>query len=184
MHLSEETSIQHSGRLHQWELFVMSHELVHLFCGHLHDADAWATKPEFGMLESFDPSRDHTFEHEADIAGYCIYRQATIARESTNINQNAEGLFLAPVVGLFDVLFLLGGNVASDSHPDALTRGLTLTNAVYGNETAQSLAESYQEQQQVEVLLNTLPKPEVDIEEIVNSYRSAWLERTNFTQKA
>ena len=173
IHLYPDFDPQHLSRLYHWESFILCHELGHLLCSHLEGTGCWEPNREFGMMETLSTNQRHSMEHEADIFGYLLMRRAS---PMNDLNRGSErkatidGICLMNTVSLFDLMYLLGG-LGSDAHPDALTRGIVLTEAVYGKEIGCALAESYQTPSKLAGNIDQLGSPMIDLNEFINAHR-------------
>ncbi len=154
---------RHAFQLAYWERFIFCHELGHVFCGHLEKPENWTRDSEFGALERYEGSNSHKLEHEADVFGYLLLRHLFMSERKPNHIPSGEMdmVLLEPVTTLFDLMYLLGGT-ASASHPDSITRLLTLVNAIYGSTAAQLMASSYDDKTKLISLSNCELSPAID----------------------
>jgi energy-converting hydrogenase Eha subunit C len=159
IHLSASAEARHSGQLHGWEILVFCHELGHIVAGHLNRHDAWSINASLGMIEAFKENESHEMETEADILGYIMARKYWAKHGSGDesaVSQEFDDRFVfANMIGLFDLLFLLGAK-ESASHPDPLDRICNIAAFVYGEAFAEIVASSYGD---VALIADLLRKP-------------------------
>jgi hypothetical protein len=159
IHLDSAGHAAHSVQLHVWETFVLAHEIGHIAAGHLESEALWHAEPALAMLDVYQENSSHAKEAEADLLGYTFTRNSILKNQavpgSNSTSSTDDGPLFLLVIKLFDLLYLIGSR-QSDSHPDPIDRLCNICLAVYGEDAAEKLAESYSNQ---EILVEMLGRP-------------------------
>jgi hypothetical protein len=147
--LTHESTVSHSFILHFQELFVLCHELGHLFNKDLEE--------EQNLMNLFDSEANvleenkfHEIEYKAD--SYAFDLVSRVAKQKYKIDKKQ---ILPFFIMLFDIMALIDPN-KSEKHPAAIDR---ITNIIYSNwdkQTADNYLKTYSEEISAEDFFNNL----------------------------
>jgi hypothetical protein len=112
--LSDRAMAAVSPIVHLAETFVLGHEAGHYLAGHLEDAARFSADKEVRWLEVFAENERQEDEFEADAYGFEIMRACSPSAPPETVH--------AAVVGAFSMMELIGGDVATVSHPASSKR--------------------------------------------------------------
>jgi Zn-dependent protease with chaperone function len=96
------------------ETFVLGHEAGHYLAGHLEDDTRFSADEEVPWLEVFAENERHEDEFEADAYGFEIMKACSPSAPAETVH--------AALVGAFSMMGLIGGDVATASHPASSKR--------------------------------------------------------------
>jgi hypothetical protein len=100
--------------VHLAETFVLGHEAGHYLAGHLEVDAHFRTDEEVPWLDVFTENERHDDEFEADEYGFKIMKACSPLAPPETVH--------TAVVGAFSAMELIGGDVATVSHPASSTR--------------------------------------------------------------
>jgi len=146
IHLHSDAEGMHATQLNIWEMYVLSHEIGHILCGHL-DSSKFVTKnPLFGMIETLEENKSHEMESEADFIGYILlreyYHKGSIRKSPNNESIKDDRGLVSILITFYNLLYLLGAS-ESTTHPHPLDRLCNIVLNAYGEKVAETLADSY-----------------------------------------
>jgi hypothetical protein len=122
------------------KLFVLCHELGHLFNGDLDEPSSVTPFRGLAGVMRLEGNRDHEREHAADIWGYGRMR-SSIRHRSPSIH---DLLVISPVILLFTLFHQLCGG-ASKTHPHPLARTRRIVECYYDAAFQDEILRMYRE---------------------------------------
>jgi len=136
---------QSSIAITQWamvsisEIFTICHELGHFLNGDLDREENFSLFHRGGdkALKQFN-ELSYLMEFNADITGYTLFEPSVI--EGLGIKD--KRFIISTLIIFFDILYKLSGK-NSPSHPNPLSRALSICEHFYGKELAEAVAQSY-----------------------------------------
>ena len=127
----------HSTYLYIGELFILCHELGHYFNGDLKEDTNFIPFLDIENIIMFNENQNHHMEYLADIKGFELM---CFVLEKENLNK--PEIILPALIQVFNGLWFLSPE-ASDTHPDAISRILNLSENFYGKTFSDRLKDSY-----------------------------------------